>query len=558
MERIDLQTQTKILENSKATEEKIAVRTYSGLNPYNGPWTYNEAAHLLKRTMFGAKPEDVNYFLGMSMNSAVDELLSIPAAPPAPPVKNYTNTNIPTTDADFNIPMGETWVNINSNTGNADSQRRGSFKSWWTGLMINQEKNIREKMTLFWHNHFATESVDLGRAIYAYQNNVLCREFALGNFKRFTKLMTLDVGMLRYLNGYVNINAAPDENFARELQELFTLGNATSPSYSETDVKTAARVLTGWKINTTTNTSYFNSAQHDTQNKTFSSFYNNYTIVGRTGATAGDLELDDLLNMIFRKDVEVSKFLVRKLYRYFVYYKIDSASEANVITPLAQILVTNNWEIKPVLEALFKSEHFFDVLNQGCFIKTPIDLVVGACREFGIVIPDGSDYINAYNMWGYLQNYAALMQQNIGDPPDVAGWKAYYQEPQFHEIWINTDTYPRRNLFTDTMINSGYTRNGVKIVIDPVAFTRRLNNPSDPNALIDQALKILYRIDLTAATKDMLKRQILLSNQVQDYYWTNAWNAYVASPTAANYQVVFTRLRDLYKYFMNLAEFHLC
>src|SRR4030095_6397414 len=121
-----------------------------------------------------------------------------------------------------------------------------------------------------------------------------------------------------------------------------------------------------------TNSYSFNAAQHDTTSKQFSSFYNNTTIAGRTGATAGDLELTDLINMIFSKSTEVSRFMVKKLYRYFVYYKIDSATEANVITPLAQMLVSNNWEIKPVLSALFKSEHFFDTVNQGCYIKSPV------------------------------------------------------------------------------------------------------------------------------------------------------------------------------------------
>jgi uncharacterized protein (DUF1800 family) len=531
-------------------------RTFSGLNPYTGPWTANEAAHLLKRTMFGATPDDISFFLGMSMSQAVDQLLTIPATPPAPPVKNYNNNNIPTSDPDYTIPQGSTWVTIN--TTDADGQRRASFKAWWMGLMINQEKNIREKMTLFWHNHFSTETNEIGRAIWAYNNNVLCRQFALGNFKQFVRAMTLDVAMLRYLNGYLNIGTAPNENYAREFQELFTLGKENNPNYTEDDVRKAARVLTGWKINFTTNSSFFNSAQHDATNKQFSAFYNNNTITGRSGATAGDLELTDLVNMIFEKSTAVSRYIVKKLYRYFVYYKIDAATEANIIIPLAQIFVSNNWEIKPVLSALLKSEHFFDVLNQGCFIKSPVDLVVSACREFGVVFPASTDYVNAYNMFGYIQNFAALLQQNIGDPPDVAGWKAFYQEPQFHEIWINTDTYPRRNLFTDTLITSGYARNGQKIIIDPIAFTKKLSNPSDPNAVINDALKILYRINLSVTTKAALKKQILLNNLDQDYYWTNAWTAYISNPTNTNYQVVYVRLKDLYKYFMNLAEYQLC
>ena len=538
-----------------ARSEEI-VRTFSGLTPYNGPWTTNEVVHLLKRTMFGSKIDDINFFLGLGMNQAVDSLLTVPSTPPVPPVKNYSNTNIPATDPDYAIAQGQPWVSIN--TTDADSQRRNSFKAWWMGLMLNQERNILEKMTLFWHNHFSTESNDIGRAIWAYNNNVLCRQYALGNFRQMARAMTLDVAMLRYLNGYLNISTAPDENYARELQELFTLGKENNPNYAEDDVKKAARVLTGWKINGTTNASFFNANQHDTTSKQFSSFYNNTTITGRTGATAGDLELTDLLNMIFSKSNEVSRFIVKKLYRYFVYYKIDSATETNVINPLAQLLVANNWEIKPVLSALFKSEHFFDVVNYGCYIKSPVDLVVSACREFGVVFPNSTDYVNAYNMWSFIQSFAALLQQNIGDPPDVAGWKAFYQSPQFHEIWINTDTFPRRNLFTDTMITSGYTRNSQKIIIDPVAFTKKLPNPSDPNALINDALRILYRLDLSAATKAALKKQILLSNQDQDYYWTNAWTAYISNPINANYQVVYTRLRDLFKYFMNLAEYQLC
>lgn len=541
--------------SENSSEENF--RTLSGIGTYTGPWTRKEVVHFLKRTMFGAKPEDINFFAGMSMSNAVNAMLTIPTIQPSPPVKNYDNTGLIVTDPEIGIAMGQTWVNTNTADGTADSRRRASFKSWWLGQMLNQERNIREKMVLFWHNRFPVESNDIGRAIWAYNNNVLLRQNALGNLKTLVRAVTLDTAMLRYLNGYVNISAAPDENYARELQELFTLGRENNPNYNEDDVKKAARVLTGWKIDYTTNKSYFNSAQHDATGKQFSSFYNNATITGRTGATAGDLELDDLMNLIFSKGVEVSNHIVKKLYRYFVYYKIDAATQANVIDPLALLLRTSNWDIKPVLSTLFKSEHFYDVLNQGCQIKSPIDEQVGLCREFGIVFPDASDYVNAYNMWGYLQGYSALLQQNIGDPPDVAGWKAYYQVPQFYEIWINSDTYPKRNQFTDLMITNGYTRSGKTIKIDPIEFTKKLANPSDPNALINQALEILYRIDISATVKANLKKQILLSNQDQDYYWTNAWNAYLANPVTANYNVVYPRLRDLYKYFMNLSEYRL-
>ena len=190
--------------------------------------------------------------------------------------------------------------------------------------------------------------------------------------------------MLRYLNGYVNTASAPDENYARELQELFTLGKGPAVQYTEADVRTAARVLTGWRINTTNYTSYFDATRHDTAAKVFSSFYGGKTITGKTGA-AGATETDELIDMIFLKD-EVSKFICRRLYRWFVYYKIDAAVELNIIEPLAKIFRDNNYEIKPVMRALLQSEHFYDVLNQGCLIKSPVDLIVGHLREFAVVL----------------------------------------------------------------------------------------------------------------------------------------------------------------------------
>lgn len=536
---------------------KVA-RTNSGLTPYAGPFGTNEIIHLLKRTMFGAVKADVDYFKTKTLSQAVNELLTAPVTQPLPPVKNYANS-VTAGDPDQAIAAGTTWVNINTTDGGVDSQRVGSLKAWWTGLMINQNRNILEKMVLFWHNHFATETASIGRGIWCYQNNAVLRKNAIGNFKTFVKDITLDPGMLRFLNGYLNTNTAPDENYGRELQELFTVGkgvNNGAPPYAEADVKAAARVLTGWAINNTTNTSTFTSTKHDITNKQFSSFYNNTVITGKSGA-AGANELDDMLTMIFATN-EVAMFLCRKIYRWFVYYDIDAATEANVITPLAQIFRNNNYEIKPVLDALFKSEHFFDVLNQGCQIKSPVDLNISLCREFGITFPLSSDVVNAYYMWDYLRATSSNMQQNIGDPPDVAGWKSYYQAPQFYEIWINSDTYPKRNQFTDTMSNAGYTRNGKTIKIDFIAFAKTLPNPSDPNALIADSITYLFRLPLSQTSMDQLKKDIILSGQTSDHYWSDAWNLYLANPNdVTNATIVKNRLRDLYQYLMKLAEYQL-
>jgi uncharacterized protein (DUF1800 family) len=531
-------------------------RTQSGLNLYTGTFTENEVIHLLKRTMFGATKADVDYFKTKTLSQSVDELLNPTAPLPSPPVKEYSHSTA-ITQPDTTIANGQTWVgNVNSD-GTISSLRRASFKKWWMGNLINQDRSIREKMNLFWHNHFATESGDIGNPQYLYKHHNTLRTNALGNFKTLTRLITLDPAMLVYLNGQLNTATAPDENYGRELQELFCCGKGPQSLYTEADVKAASRVLTGWRNDANTFNSYFTLSRHDINNKQFSSFYNNTVIAGRNTANAGDLELDDLLNMIFSTQ-EVAKYICRKIYRWFVYYEIDANTEANIITPLANIFRTNNYEIKPVLNALLKSEHFFDTLNMGCQIKSPVDFVVGMCREFNVQFQPSTDYTTNYGMWNYLLSRVSNMQQNIGDPPDVSGWKAYYQEPQFYEIWINSDTLPKRTQFTDTLTVNGYTFNTKKIIVDGTEFAKKLPNPIDPNTLINDSIKFLYRINLSQASKDQIKKDILLGGQTSDYYWSDIWNTFITTPTnTANATLVRNRLRDLYKYLMGLAEYQL-
>ena len=538
-----------------AASEQVSRNITSGINPYSGQWTDNEIVHLLKRTMFGAKKADVDYFKTRSMSQAVDELLN-PAAPqPAPPIKEYATSTQPGTP-DANIAMGSTWVNDINNDGTVQSQRRASYKKWWTGAMINQDRSIREKLVFFWVDHFGNEISDVGYGNWGYTQHNLVRQYAFGNFKQLIDAITKDVQMLRYLNGYLSIASAPDENYARELMELFTLGKGPDSKYTEADVKEAAKLLTGWQVNTTTYTSVFTSSRHSAVNKTFSSFFNNTVITGRTGATAGQLELTDLLNMIFSTQ-EVAKFIVRKFYRFFVYYTIDAATETNVITPLADIFRSNNYEIRPVLTALFKSEHFFDVLNQNCYIKNPADHVIGSLREMNAVFPAQTDWDTNYGMWNYFYSIMVNTGLNLHDPPNVAGMPAYYQEPLFHKIWINSDSLPKRNQFTDAMANNGYTRNNIKVAFNFVSYVQQFSNPGNPSDLIDDALKYIFRNQLSYESKKTIKTQILLSNQQWDYYWTNAWTAYIASPTTANFNIVNNRLKSLFQYFFNLAEYQL-
>jgi uncharacterized protein (DUF1800 family) len=541
----------------------------SGLTPYAGTFGRNELTHLLKRTMFGAKKADIDFFQGKTLVQVVNALLTAPATEPAPPINNYDNPNATPAVVDTDAPFGTTWVWTKVN-GNYDGLRRNSLRSWWLGNMVNQDRTIFEKMLLFWHNHFATENVDTN-PILGYHHVALLRKYTLGNFKDMVRDITFDPQMLRYLNGYVNTKTAPDENYARELQELFTLGKGPDSQYTEGDVKAAAKILTGWRYNelrTPVDGKYgfmttFTPSAHDTSTKTFSAFYGGATISGATANTEADArkEVDSLLNMIFAKD-EVAKYMCRRLYRFFVYYEIDAATEANVIVPLADIFRQNAYNIKPVLKALFTSEHFFDVANKGCFIKSPLEYVVGIAREFNMDFPTATDFVQQYASWAILTNerYGASAQgQNVGNPPNVAGWPAYYQEPVYHEYWINTDAFPKRIRFAEQFLtNTGVgVGNNKRLLINVLAFTDQFgNDASDPNKLIDRVIELLYRVPVTTKFKNYAKN-ILLSGQSSDYYWTDAWDAYKTNPTTANTNIVNTRLQTFYKLFVNQPEFHL-
>jgi uncharacterized protein (DUF1800 family) len=534
-------------QQAAAKAEKTGFRTESGLTAYTGEFGTAQAVHLLKRAMFGSTPEDIAWAKGLGMDAAVDALIDTVNTVTTQPLNTYG-------EDETGIAPGATWVNSAPppEEGDLDRMRWSSYKAWWLKVMIDQSRSIQEKMVLFWHNHFVTEMDMVNDSRYIYKYNTMLRANATGNFKVLTKAVTLDPAMLRYLNGYLNGKESPDENYGRELHELFTVGKGPDSAYTEEDVRATAQVLTGYRINPVTMTSYFESTQHVITNKEFSSFYNTRKITGKTGA-AGATELDDLLDIIFDQQ-EVSKFISRKIYRFFVYYLIDDAVEQNVITPMAQILRDNNFELKPALKALFKSEHFFDPLNMSALIKSPVEFAVGMVREFGIEFP--TEYMAAHESLDAIRNHCANMLQDLGDPPQVAGWEAYHQAPQYHEIWINTDTLPKRNMMSDSMISTGGFGN---VKIDPLAFTEKLSDPSNPVTLIQDALDILYRIELSDTSKAKLKNIILLSGQSpdSDYYWTDAWNAWISSPTPANRSIVENRLQTLYKYLMNLSEYQL-
>ncbi|MFM9051359.1 MAG: DUF1800 family protein [Bacteroidota bacterium] len=532
------------------TYAPAARRTSTGLAPYAGAWTLSEVKHLLRRTVFGASAADCSHFLSQGVTASVAELTAIPVTTPSPPLYLSTGYNDP------NVPFGQTWVTAPYDVL-ANAGRRSSLRAWWTGQLLTGERSIRERMLLFWHNHFATEINSVFDARYCYNHNVLLRQYALGNFKDLTRAVTRDAAMLRYLNGYLNTAAAPDENYGRELQELFTVGKDANgqPYYTEDDVQAAARVLTGYRINANNGNYFFDPTRHDTGDKQFSAYYSNTLITGRTGA-AGETELDDLLDMIFSRQ-EVALNICRRLYRHFVYYTIDAQAEADVIQPLAVIFRNSNYETLPVIQALLSSEHFFDMANRGALIKPPVDFCISLCKDFEVPLPAAPDVLDQYTLWGRVHTQATNIGQALGDPPDVAGWPAYYSAPSYHELWINASTLPARNTFVDRMLTSGYTSGAYVLKLDVVAYTATLPQPNDPELLVQAVLDRHYCFDASQTLKDYLK-DILLSGQAQNYYWTVAWDDYANNPgDQTAFMTVLSRLVPMYQYVLKLAEYHL-
>jgi uncharacterized protein (DUF1800 family) len=529
-------------------------KTRAGLSQYTGAWGEKQQIHLLRRLMFGCKPSDLATISAMTMSQAVDQLINTVPPLPAEPV-NYYESLYPDPTG---VLLNASWVNAQYGDGTVNYYRELSFRASWMKNILNQSLSITEKMILFWHNCFVTESNVVGdsRLLYKYFN--LLRTHALGNFKVFVKEITKDPMMLFYLNGHYNVKNSPDENYARELQELFTLGKGAN-MWTEDDVKEVAKVLTGFRANTTTLTTSFDPTRHETVNKTFSAFYNNTVINGQTGP-AGETELDDLLNMIFAKDQIVAKHLCRKIYRFFIYYDIDTNIESTIISGMAQTLIANNWDIKPVLLQLFKSDHFYDTLTMDCLIRTPMDFYLGTARTFDVQISPLMDIVD-YHKAHYAM--ASVCEQNgmtPGSPPSVSGWPAYYQTPQFHQMWINSDTLPKRMKTTDTLLSNGgyWISANFQLKYDVLAFVGSLNTPADPDAVVNQCVKYFLALTLSQTLKDDFKSILLGPGQTNNIYWTNAWNDYINNPGNTTFAgTVRSRLRDMLTKLLRMSEHYL-
>lgn len=517
-----------------------------GLEPYTGAWTFDTAAHLYRRSTFGVTPEQVSEAVSAGRAATVAALFATEAAPPPP---------LTTLPEDTYTPFGESWIN---ETGGFEfnNERLFSLYAWSTGLQLNQSLTLREKMVLFWHNHFVIEEGVVEEARYIYRYFELLRSHALGNFKTLTGAITTHPAMLVYLNGNSNIKEAPNENYARELFELFTIGKGPQRGegdythYTEQDVLAAAKVLTGWRDDLLPVEANFDADRHDESDKVFSAAFGHATI-----SNNGASEYLDLINMIFARQ-ETARFLCRNLYRWFVYYEIDEAIEESVIEPMAELLVAHDYDIRPALEALLNSAHFYQTGLRGCMIKNPIDYNIGLFRQAEIDLPGAGQLSNQYHMWGIVFILSEIQEMRIGSPPSVAGWPAYHQEPQYYQTWINSAILPFRRDVQDLLLYIGYENEGFTLFIDVLQLATEVSNSSDPNLLIRELAARFLPAPLEQAQLDFIKAVLIPG--LPDFEWTIEWGDYLANPGNEEISVaVSSKLRAMFRTLLTLAEFQL-
>lgn len=362
----------------------------TALQPFNGRFGPRQAAHLLRRGGFGGSAADVADFSSRGMNGAVDALLH-------PAGDDLSFPDYPATD----LLMG-------ANGG----QAKLATQMWWLDRMLRTRRPLVEKMTLFWHGHFATSIQKVPAPLMARQID-LFRAQGLGNFRTLLASVSVDPGMLIWLDNRANTKAHPNENYAREVMELFALGLG---NYTEDDIKEVARALTGWQYDGKTQASVFNPKLHDDGSKTF---------LGRTG----NFGLDDVVNTIAMQPIH-QRYLTRKLLEYFVY----SDPEPELVEAVAQTYAISGYDIAKTVGTILRSNVFYSARAYRAVPKSPIEFTIGLLRFAGQPAVPAN-----------LPDALRRMGQEPLAPPSVKGWDG-------GPTWINTNTLLARFNFVNGFI----------------------------------------------------------------------------------------------------------
>jgi len=584
-----------------------------------GPLGLKRAAHLLHRASFGATKSQIDSFAALSASQAVTLLFQQPLPDPSLPLDPKTGTE---------------WVLSGTTDANSsDSDLQEFFKGWFIGQMLGIGVSsgdslayaTREKIVFFLHTVLTTIQSKVDNSGSLYFQNQLYRKFAFDkalspayNFKELTKKISIDNAMLRLLDGNLNVNGSVNENYGRELFELYTIGRGlegtlppvTVPgdyfNFKEQDVRAAAKVLSGWELDTTFSTrdvtvdldatgtiklprgkvrgSITNANAHDNSIKQFSDRFNNATIQpdplllsgsSATEASALD-EISQLIELIYSKP-ETARNFCRRVYRFFVYHDISQSIDDTIIAEMANTFVSNGYKIQSVLEDLFQSQHFYDAAagvdddNFGGIIKSPLDLMVGTYRIFDIPLPNPiTSAALFYEKTGELIRELESMGMHFYEPYDVAGYDAYHQFPIYHRSWISTNYLTRRYEFIRNLISDNQMMPG-SLKIDVVAFVQNnMSNSiaSDARSLIIELAKYFLPLADNLTFDAALDDQAGLTAERLNYFltaflkspqfdadpegaWTLRWS------TQSEMEVVRGQLQSLFNAMLQSPEYQL-
>lgn len=453
---------------------------------------YWKAHHLLSRAGFGGTPAQVRYLADLGLDRAVALLVDFHQAKHSgtdPIDAHEFDADIirPLTDEEQRTlqearrandePVLERFQRRRNEAQQNDRRQLAEMRRWWLRRMIETERPLEERLTLFWHGHFATGYRTIEDSWHMFLQNEFFREHAAGNFGDLAYGIIRDPAMLRYLDNNRNRRRQPNENLARELMELFTMGEGR---YSERDIKEGARALTGYTYED--DVFVFRRNDHDDTRK---------TILGRQGTWDGD----DFVRIILESKSTAS-FICQKLYRTFVCDLPGPLTKERerFVEALAKRFREVNYDLRPVLKLLFKSEHFYDPEHSAAMIKSPVQLVVQAIRSLHTPTRELSALTSA----------CELMGQDLFQPPSVKGWDG-------GRAWINTATlYVRQNalvyLITGTR-PSAFRAQADETNYDPAHLATHLGDAArDPEAVAEYLLRFMLGVPPAPERRDVVTK----------------------------------------------------
>ena len=497
----------------------------TSLDTYSGAWNLDTAARLMRRVTYAPTYAEISQVKDDNLLSSLDRLKQ-EAVPDAGPYYHRQNES-----GKPSITVGQSWRGKYDTDGYSASYRTDSMKNWYWRGVLEGGRGPLYRMRAFWENHFGvnedgyTTIKEKDRYIQVIERNVL------GNFRQMVKEMTINPAMLRRLNGYLNDKREPDENYAREVMELFVLGLGPNvgggdyTTYTEDDVATLARAFTGMRLNIhgerpelPLGDYFFNPDQHDTDPKTFS-----HRFGGATLQPNGENEYKDAIDLLFEQP-SARTFIVEQLYIWFVSTNINDTVRQNVIKPLGDKLYNDDYEIWPTLRTLLASKHFFEQTTSEALYKDPIDYVASVLRPVGSFVSASSDD-DKIKQVRLVNDTVATLGMSFNGPEAIAGWDAFRKLP-WGEQWNSGQQLADKDAFASLFFNRGTFNQGVAWNMNYLDWAESLPNPRDINAVLDTLELVYFPSDRIGPNERQGLKEAAL-DQLPDGEWTIQMDQYL-------------------------------